>query len=196
MNSRLWLNQALSPIQDFESWIKIPSPPEHAPVAVMAVTPSCLSVMGLVDVKLFWYVDLKCLEWLWGTYGEEARNQAAGPVTFQKNKQKQNKQDLKRASFLSGIIQENLKWRGSQGWNIDAASHSGGEQSVRSERGQLQAMFLITHAFVTIKCVPRSFTSKNDLSQNALKCNGINRTSPPPPVFLLGTLLRFRIYYF
>lgn len=45
-----------------------------------------LSVIGLVNVKLFWYVNLKCLKWLCGSYQMEVRNKAVGSVTSQKNK--------------------------------------------------------------------------------------------------------------
>lgn len=44
-----------------------------------------LSVTGLVNVKLFWHVCLKGLQWLCWNYRMEVRNKAAKSVIFWKN---------------------------------------------------------------------------------------------------------------
>ena len=111
-----------------------------------------LLVMGLVNVKLFWHVCLKSLQWLCWNYRMEVRNKALVSVTFWKE------QDLKRASFLSGIIQQDWEWRGSQYWSRGAAYENGREQLGRRDYGLLQATVLLTHTFLTLKCIPRPFT--------------------------------------
>ena len=102
------------------------------------------------------------------------------------------RQDSRRASFLSRIIQQDWEWGGSQGWNIDSASQNGRGQLGRRECGLLQTAVLLSHIFLTLEMHSQAFhCTKAILVKMHWKYNGINWRNA---TFLLVALLGLRVY--
>lgn len=142
--------------------------------------------------------------WMWSYFGMsvwKAFSDYAGIIEWRSETRQlslssfeKTQQDLKRASFLSGMIQQDWEWRGSQFWSRGAAYENGREQLGRRDSGLLQATVLLTHTFLTLEMHSQAFhCAQVSLVKVHWKYNGGNWSNAS---FLLVALLEWEFVIF